>query len=72
MSDNSRYIRLNAAGVPERRGLYDPACEHDACGVGFVATLSAEPSHSVVEKGSRIRVNLEHRGAFGGARSTGD
>jgi glutamate synthase domain-containing protein 2/glutamate synthase domain-containing protein 1/glutamate synthase domain-containing protein 3 len=72
MRDNSRSIHFNAAGVPARRGLYDPNNEHDACGVGFVATLSAEPSHSIVEKGIRILVNLEHRGAIGGDKSTGD
>ncbi|MBI5342690.1 MAG: glutamate synthase large subunit [Deltaproteobacteria bacterium] len=72
MSDQCDFFRRNAAGVPEQRGLYDPACEHDACGVGFVATLSAEPSHSIVEKGIRILVNLEHRGAIGGDKSTGD
>jgi glutamate synthase domain-containing protein 2/glutamate synthase domain-containing protein 1/glutamate synthase domain-containing protein 3 len=72
MNDKTRSIRLNAAGVPENTGLYDPSLEHDACGVGFVATLSAEPSHSIVEKGIRILVNLEHRGAIGGDKSTGD
>src|SRR5574341_1882477 len=72
MSDTSRSIRLNAAGVPERRGLYDPAYEHDSCGVGFVATLSAVPSQAIVEMGIHVLVNLEHRGAIGGDKSTGD
>jgi glutamate synthase domain-containing protein 2/glutamate synthase domain-containing protein 1/glutamate synthase domain-containing protein 3 len=72
MTDTSHTSRFNAAGVPPHRGLYDPSYEHDACGVGFVATLSAEPSHSIVEKGIRILVNLEHRGAIGGDKSTGD
>src|SRR5512134_3881098 len=72
MTDTRNAFSVNAAGVPERRGLYDPAYEHDACGVGFVATLLAEPSHSIVEKGIRILVNLEHRGAVGGDKTTGD
>ena len=72
MKHRSDPFHRNAAGVPEQRGLYDPAYEHDSCGVGFVATLSAEPSHSIVEKGIRILVNLEHRGAIGGDKSTGD
>src|SRR5512146_665374 len=72
MTDTTRTSRFNAAGVPQHRGLYHPSYEHDACGVGFVATLSAEPSHSIVEKGIRILVNLEHRGAIGGDKSTGD
>jgi glutamate synthase (NADPH) large chain len=64
--------RLNAAGVPAPRGLYDPAYEHDACGVGFVVDLSGEPKHTTVEDAVRILVNLEHRGAIGGDKSTGD
>ncbi|NJD61411.1 MAG: glutamate synthase subunit alpha, partial [Deltaproteobacteria bacterium] len=72
MTNPNRSTRFNAAGVPEHRGLYNPAYEHDSCGVGFVATLYAEPSHSIVEKGIRILVNLEHRGAIGGDKSTGD
>ncbi|MBI5576805.1 MAG: glutamate synthase large subunit [Deltaproteobacteria bacterium] len=72
MTDGNDYFERNAAGTPGRRGLYDPSLEHDACGVGFVATLSAEPSHSIVEQGIRILVNLEHRGAIGGDKSTGD
>jgi glutamate synthase domain-containing protein 2/glutamate synthase domain-containing protein 1/glutamate synthase domain-containing protein 3 len=72
MTVTNRSSRHNAAGVPQHRGLYDPSYEHDACGVGFVATLFAEPSHSIVEKGIRILVNLEHRGAIGGDKSTGD
>ena len=30
MNDTRRPFRLNAAGAPERKGLYDPAYEHDA------------------------------------------
>ncbi len=53
-------------------GLYDPAFEHDACGVGFVADLPGRKSHDVVAKALKILCNLEHRGAEGGDPGTGD
>ncbi|OEV09392.1 glutamate synthase [Streptomyces nanshensis] len=52
--------------------MYDPRYEHDACGVGFVATLSGEPSHALVEQGLTVLRNLEHRGATGADPETGD
>jgi glutamate synthase domain-containing protein 2/glutamate synthase domain-containing protein 1/glutamate synthase domain-containing protein 3 len=63
---------MNAFGRPEGQGLYDPAREHDACGVGFVANIRGERSHEVVEKGIEVLVNLEHRGACGCDPETGD
>jgi glutamate synthase (NADPH/NADH) large chain len=54
------------------QGLYDPANEHDACGVGFVANIAGEKSHEIVEKGVQLLVNLEHRGACGCDPETGD
>ena len=62
----------NAAGLPTRKGLYDPANEHDSCGVGFVARLDGRPRHAVVRDSVRVLVNLEHRGAIGGDKGTGD
>jgi len=56
----------------EKKGLYDPAHEHDACGVGFVADISGKRSHRIVEEGVQILCNLEHRGAVGGDMKTGD
>ena len=53
-------------------GLYHPSFEHDSCGVGFIARLDARPQHAIVEDGVQILVNLEHRGAVGGDRATGD
>ena len=44
-------------------GLYDSRFEHDACGVGFVADLSAKGGHDVVASALRVLCNLEHRGA---------
>ncbi|GAB4366249.1 MAG: glutamate synthase large subunit [Deltaproteobacteria bacterium] len=72
MTNDPRTRILNAAGVPSRRGLYDPAFEHDSCGVGFVAHLSGKPAHAIVENGIQVLINLEHRGAIGGDKSTGD
>src|SRR5437764_395488 len=40
--------------LPSRQGLYDPAFEHDACGLGFVATLSGKPTHQIVKQGLEI------------------
>ena len=60
-----------ARGVFPRRpkfGLYDPTTEHDACGVAFVAQLSGEASHEIVEQGLEALRNLDHRGATGVAR----
>ncbi|MGB8434486.1 MAG: glutamate synthase large subunit [Burkholderiales bacterium] len=45
--------------------MYDPAREHDACGVGFIAHIKGRKSHSIVEQGLRILKNLTHRGAVG-------
>ena len=50
---------------PEPQGLYDPAHEHDACGVGFVAHIKGKKSHSIVEQGLTVLRNLTHRGAVG-------
>jgi glutamate synthase (ferredoxin) len=57
---------------PEKQGLYDPQYEHDACGVGFVVDLKGRKSHDIVDKGVRILLNLEHRGACGCEKNTGD
>ena len=58
--------------VPDRQGLYDPANEHDACGVGFVAHFKGQKSHSIVEQGLLILKNLDHRGAVGADPLQGD
>ncbi|MGH9618809.1 MAG: glutamate synthase large subunit, partial [Bryobacteraceae bacterium] len=58
--------------LPAAQGLYDPANEHDACGIGFVVKIDAEPSHDIVRKGLEILVNLQHRGACGCDKETGD
>jgi len=58
--------------LPQATGLYDPANEHDACGVAFVATLTGIPSHDIVQKALTALVNLEHRGATGAEPDSGD
>jgi len=57
---------------PVAAGLYDPAREHDACGVGFIVNLRNEKSHRIVECGLQIVENLEHRGAVGADPLVGD
>jgi len=57
---------------PAKQGLYDPQYEHDACGVGFVVDLKGRKSHDLVQKGLQILLNLEHRGACGCEKNTGD
>ena len=54
------------------QGLYDPANEHDACGVGFVAHIKGKKSHSIVEQGLLILKNIDHRGAVGADKLMGD
>ena len=61
-----------AGGLPERQGLYDPANEHDACGVGFVAHMKGVKSHQIVKDGLFILENLTHRGAVGADPLMGD
>jgi glutamate synthase (NADPH/NADH) large chain len=57
---------------PPPQGLYDGQHEHDACGVAFVATLTGEPSHDIVDKALTALRNLEHRGAAGAESNSGD
>jgi glutamate synthase (NADPH/NADH) large chain len=49
----------------DEQGLYNPANEHDACGVGFVAHIKGKKSHTIVEQGLTVLRNLTHRGAVG-------
>lgn len=56
----------------ENLGLYNPAYEHDACGIGFVANIKGVKSHQNVIDGLTILENMEHRGACGCEVNTGD
>jgi glutamate synthase (NADPH) large chain len=54
------------------QGLYDPASEHDACGVGFVADVHGRRTHELVRLGLSTLCNLDHRGATGAEDNVGD
>ena len=60
------------SSTPKAIGLYDPAYEHDACGVAMVATLKKLPTHEIVSKALTALRNLEHRGASGAEPDSGD
>jgi glutamate synthase (ferredoxin) len=60
------------AGQPPAQGLYDPAHEHDACGVGFVVDVKGKKSHAIVRQALQVLINLLHRGACGCEPNTGD
>jgi glutamate synthase (NADPH/NADH) large chain len=60
------------AGLPLAQGLYDPRHEHDACGMGFVASIRGQKSHDILMKGLQVLLNLTHRGACGCDPETGD
>jgi glutamate synthase (NADPH) large chain len=57
---------------PARQGLYDPANEHDSCGVGFVVDVKGRRSNDIIRQGMQILVNLDHRGAVGADPLKGD
>src|SRR3954464_3042179 len=59
-------------GLPDAQGLYNPANEKDACGVGFIADLKNRKSHTIVGQGLSILKNLAHRGAVGADPMMGD
>ncbi|MCB0121135.1 MAG: glutamate synthase subunit alpha, partial [Caldilineaceae bacterium] len=69
MNDDARQTR---AGYPRKQGLYDPAFEHDACGVGFVVDIKGRKSRTIIDNALQILLNLDHRGACGSEENTGD
>ncbi|MCH2129374.1 MAG: glutamate synthase large subunit [Pirellulaceae bacterium] len=58
--------------LPNKTGLYDPAFEHDSCGVGFVAHIRGERSHQMVLDADQVLQSMDHRGACGCEPNTGD
>ena len=56
----------------EHTGLYDPAYDHDSCGVGLIAHLRGVADHAIVADGLRILCNMSHRGAVGADPDEGD
>jgi len=59
-------------GLPPAHGLYDPAFEHDACGVGFLASIKGKKTHDIIKRGILVLCNLHHRGAVGADPRDGD
>jgi glutamate synthase domain-containing protein 1 len=52
--------------------LYDARYEHDACGTGFLAQISGEPSHTLIQTALQALTNLTHRGAQDADAETSD
>ena len=63
---------MNSRKLPSDEGLYDPAFEHDSCGIGFVVNVKGAKSNSIVRQSLAVLKNLEHRGACGCEANTGD
>ena len=63
---------MQSYGLPNKQGLYDPASEHDACGMGFVVNIKGEKSHDIIDEALTVLENLSHRGASGADENTGD
>jgi glutamate synthase (ferredoxin) len=59
-------------GLPPKQGLYDPKNEHDACGIGFVVNIKGQKSNKIVTQALEVLCNLDHRGARGSEKETGD
>ncbi|WP_448950320.1 glutamate synthase large subunit [Labrys neptuniae] len=68
----SRGPLLRDPGLPQAQGLYDPANEKDACGVGFIADMKNRKSHKIIAQALQILHNLDHRGAVGADPKAGD
>ncbi|WP_308468812.1 glutamate synthase large subunit [Rathayibacter soli] len=70
MASSPALSRFSSA--PTKQGLYDPAAEHDACGLAMVATLRGTPGHDIIDTALSALRHLEHRGAIGSDAGTGD
>ena len=74
--NSSIFIKERKLGVTEREvcgaGLYDPAYEHDACGVGMIVNIHGNKSHELVDAALKVLENMKHRGAEGADNKTGD
>ena len=69
MKELSRQLTL---GMPARRGLYDPALEKDACGVGFICDIKGRPSRAIMDDANNMNCCMVHRGGLGYEKNTGD
>src|SRR5215470_3023751 len=69
---HTRRVGSGEAARARRRGLYEPAFEHDACGVGFLASLGGLPHPSVLPLALTALGRMAHRGAVDADGTTGD
>ncbi|MCK2055412.1 glutamate synthase large subunit [Methylobacterium sp. 37f] len=70
--DGTKPLIVRDTALAKAQGLYDPARESDACGVGFVADMHDRRTHAIVQQGLQILKNLDHRGAVGADPKMGD
>ena len=59
-------------GLPQPRGLYDPALEKDSCGVGFICDIKGRASRDIIERAGAMNCCMVHRGGLGYEKNTGD
>ena len=62
----------DSTGLPNKVGLYDPAYEKDACGVGFIESIDGECSNKILQDSKTMLIRMGHRGACGCDNNTGD
>ena len=72
MNDSPETKTVFHRGKPRRHGLYDPAFEHDSCGVGFIANIKGVRSRDIIENALVMLQHMDHRGARGSEPNTGD
>ncbi|HEV2086774.1 MAG TPA: glutamate synthase central domain-containing protein, partial [Cryptosporangiaceae bacterium] len=65
-------VAVPFSATPAAQGLYDPANEHDSCGVAFVVDALGRRSHGIIEHGLTALANMDHRGAAGAETNSGD
>ncbi|OWQ83562.1 glutamate synthase subunit alpha [Roseateles aquatilis] len=71
-SSPTSVASANEIAALAEQGLYRPANEKDACGLGFVAHIKGQKAHHIVQQGLKILENLDHRGAVGADKLMGD
>jgi len=68
----NKLAQQTRLGLPDKVGLYDPLYEKESCGVGFVANIKGQASHQILLDAYHINSRMEHRGACGFEKNTGD
>ena len=72
MNSSEDFAMTRPLRLPDPRGLYDPANEHDSCGVGFIAHIKGQRSRQIIDDADRMLQHMEHRGGCGCEDNTGD